>query len=80
MILIVYNANTMKTGLILTPSTSVDSRIIHEAVANSDFYTEYNEEFGYYFFPEEEGNYDELERQLDNLIGFNANYTIEGIF
>jgi len=70
----------MKTGLILTPSTSVDSRIIQEAIANSDFYAEYDDEFGNYYFPEEESNYDELESQLENMIGFNANYTIEGIW
>lgn len=72
---------TTETGLQLTPRTREDGRIINEAISNSDFYTEYNSEFGCYFFPEEEDLYDELEAQLDNLLaGLNVNYRIEGIF
>ena len=71
----------MKTGLQLTPKTREDARVINEAIANSDFYTEYDSEFGFYFFPEEEENYDELEAQIDNLFdGLNVNYRIEGVF
>ena len=71
----------MKTGLQVTPKTREDARVINEAIANSDFYTEYNSEFGFYLFPEEEENYDELEAQIDNLFdGLNVNYRIEGVF
>lgn len=71
----------METGLQLTPRTREDGRIIHEAISNSDYYTEYNSEFGFYFFPENEENYDELENQIHNLLGgLNVNYRIEGIF
>ena len=71
----------MKTGLQVTPTTKEDARVINEAIANSDFYTEYNSEFGFYFFPEEEENYDELEAQIDRLFGgLNVNYRIEGVF
>ena len=71
----------METGLNVTPRTQEDSRVINEAIANSDFYTEYNSTYGYYFFPEEEANYDELEAQIHNLFGgLNVNYRIEGIF
>ena len=71
----------METGLQLTPATREDARIINEAIANSDFYTEYNSEFGFYFFPEKEENYDELEAQIDNLFeGLSVNYRIEGVF
>ena len=71
----------MKTGLQVTPTTKEDARVINEAIANSDFYAEYNSEFGFYFFPEEEENYDELEVQIDNLFSdLNVNYRIEGIF
>ena len=71
----------MKNGLQLTPRTREDARVINEAIANSDFYTEYDSEFGFYFFPEEEENYDELEAQIDNLFdGLNVNYRIEGVF
>ena len=72
---------TMKTGLQVTPKTREDARVINEAIANSDFYTEYNSEFGFYFFPEDEENYDELEAQIDELFdGLNVNYRIEGVF
>ena len=71
----------METGLQVTPKTREDARFINEAIANSDFYTEYNSEFGFYFFPEEEENYDELEAQIDNLFDvLNVNYRIEGVF
>lgn len=64
-----------------TPATKEDARVINEVIANSDFYTEYDSEFGFYFFPEEEENYDELEAQIDTLFGdLNVNYRIEGVF
>ena len=70
----------METGLQVTPSTK-DARVINEAIANNDFYTEYDSEFRFYFFPEEVENYDELEAQIDNLLaGLNVNYRIEGVF
>ena len=71
----------MKTGLQVTPRTREDAIVINEAIANSDFYTEYNSEFGFFFFPEDEENYDELEAQIDELFGgLNVNYRIEGVF
>ena len=71
----------METGLQVTPKTREDARVINEAIANSDLYTEYNSEFGFYFFPEDEDNYDELEAQIDDLFdGLNVNYRIEGVF
>ena len=71
----------METGLQVTPGTKEDARVINETIANSGFYTEYNSEFGFYFFPEEEENYDELEAQIDILFGgLNVNYRIEGVF
>ena len=71
----------IETGLQVTPKTREDAIVINEAIANSDFYTEYNSEFGFYLFPEEEENYDELEVQIDNLFsGLNVNYRIEGVF
>ena len=71
----------METGLQVTPKTREDAIVINEAIANSEFYTEYNSEFGFYFFPEDEDNYDELEAQIDDLFdGLNVNYRIEGVF
>jgi predicted Zn-dependent peptidase len=69
------------TGLMLTPRTREDARVISEVIANSDFYAEYNSEFGYYFFEEDEENYDALEEILENMLcDVNADYRIEGIF
>lgn len=71
----------MESGLQLTPRTREDARVINEAIANSEFYTEYNAEYGFYLFPEEEENYEELESQIDNMLaGLNVNYRIEGVF
>ena len=71
----------METELRVTPATKEDARVINEVIVNSDFYTEYDSEFGFYFFPEEEENYDELEAQIDTLFGgLNVNYRIEGVF
>jgi hypothetical protein len=71
----------MKTGLQLTPRTREDAIVINEIIANSDFYAEYDSEFGFYLFPEEEENYDELEEELNDLFkGLDVNYRIEGIF
>ena len=48
---------------------------------DSEFYTEYNSEFGYFFFPEEEDNYDSLAEQINELFeGVDVRYRIEGIF
>ena len=71
----------METGLRVTPATKEDARVINEVIANSYFYTEDDAEFGFYLFPEEEENYDELEAQIDTLFGgLNVNYRIEGVF
>ncbi|MCE5328938.1 hypothetical protein LLG07_01175 [bacterium] len=69
----------METGLQLTPKRN--SRVINEIINESNFYTEYNSEFGFYFFPEMEENYDELEAQISDLFqGLDVDYRIEGIF
>ena len=71
----------MEKGLQVTPATREDARIINVAIANSEFYAEYNSEYGFYFFPEKEENYDELEAQIDNLFDeLSVNYRIEGVF
>ena len=71
---------TRETGLLLYPA-DYNARAIQDVIANSEFYTEYNSEYGCYIFPEEEECYDDLEAQIDNLFaGTNLNYRIEGIF
>ncbi|MBV5347536.1 hypothetical protein JZU46_04895 [bacterium] len=69
------------TGLQLYPRTREDSNVISSIIEDSDFYAEYNSQYGFFFFPEEEENYDDLEWQLDELFSDkNVNYRIEGIF
>lgn len=71
----------IEMGLQLTPRTTTDASVINEAIANSNFYTEWNKESGFFFFPEEEENYDELEAEIDNLLaGLDVNYRIEGVW
>lgn len=71
----------METGLQLTPRTREDLQIINEVLQESEFSTEYNSEFGYFFFQEDEENYDTLEEQINELFhGLEVNYRIEGIF
>ena len=68
-------------GLMVFPRTKEDTQVIGHLVDKSDFIAEYNSEFGCFFFPEEEENYDCLEIQIDEmLIGTNANYRVEGVF
>lgn len=69
----------MKTGLIISPREQKDSVMINELLQNSDFYAEYNREFKSFFLPEEEDNYDEFEKCLNELLS-ECNYIIEGIF
>lgn len=69
------------TGLQLYPRTREDSNVISSIIEDSDFYAEYNSQYGFFLFPEEEENYDDLEGQLDELFSDkNVNYRIEGIF
>ena len=69
------------TGLQLYPITREDSNVISSIIEDSDFYAEYNSQYGFFFFPEEEENYDDLEGQLDELFSDkDVNYRIEGIF
>ena len=70
----------IEMGLQLTPAKESQTAI-HEAIAASEFYTEFDSEFACYFFPEERENYDALEAALDNLFaGLNVSYRIEGVF
>ncbi|MDD2260697.1 MAG: hypothetical protein PHC31_01100 [Clostridia bacterium] len=69
-----------ETGLFLTPAKESETAI-RSAIDVSEFYTEWNKEFGFFFFPEEIEYYDELEAQIDNLLGvLNVDYRIEGVF
>jgi exosome complex RNA-binding protein Csl4 len=69
-----------ESGLNVIPKNPKDLLKLSKALENSDFYGELidNE---YYFFPEEEENYDQLELDLDEFLRrHNINYTIEGVW
>ena len=71
----------METGLQLYPSTPADTNIISGIIEESALYAEYDARYGFFFFPEKEEDYDELEKDIDALLaGAEVNYRIEGIF
>jgi hypothetical protein len=72
----------MKTsGLMLFPGFREGATVIAQIIESSDFYAEYNHEFGCFFFPENEESYDTLESDLDELLaGSDVSYRIEGVF
>lgn len=58
-----------------------ETRVFDAWLESGDFYAEYNSEFGFYFFPEEVENYDDLEVAIASNLGeLDINYRIEGVF
>ncbi|MCK9273330.1 hypothetical protein M0P65_07365, partial [Candidatus Gracilibacteria bacterium] len=77
----ILNEEKEKTGLIVIGKTQIDNNRIKTLIANSDFYAEWDVGEGYWFFPEDEDTYDELEKQLTDLFDENdINARIEGIW
>jgi hypothetical protein len=73
--------NPAESGLIVVGRTPIDNNAIQDFLDDSDYYAEWNVREGYYFFPEQEEDYDELERELSiefNNRGIDARF--EGIF
>ena len=69
------------SGLMVIGRTTIDNTRIGDIIEQNDFYAEWNAREGFWFFPEEVENYDELEQQLEELFieeGINARF--EGIF
>jgi hypothetical protein len=72
---------TTETGLTFTPRSSADATKLQNALDNSDFHYEWNSREGYFFFPEEEDNYDELESNLQQIVdSIDINGHFEGIW
>lgn len=75
---------TEGSGLMIFGKTPIDNNAIGEFLNDPDgeaYYAEWNPKGGFWFFPEEESLYDDLERALDsefNQRGINARF--EGIF
>ena len=68
-----------ETGLLVIPSTSNDKSKIQKWLKKSGYHAEWNRE-GYFFFPEEDDSYDNLERALTKeFTKINADVTFEGI-
>lgn len=55
-------------GLIFNPSTQKDINKMRNALESSDLYAEYNKKEGYFIFPENSDQYDELESEIEELI------------
>lgn len=73
--------NPAESGLIVVGRTPIDNNAIQDFLDDSDYHAEWNGRGGYYFFPEQEEDYDELERELSiefNNRGIDARF--EGIF
>jgi hypothetical protein len=70
-----------ETGLMVYPSSKEDNQKLKEYSIDGDFYCEYDSEGGYWFFPEDESYYNDLEMKLTtefNKLGINARF--EGVF
>jgi hypothetical protein len=73
--------NSSESGLMVIGRTPLDNNAIGDAIEEEGLYGEWNVREGYWFFPEEEDMYDNLEDQLSDLFnqkGINARF--EGVF
>ena len=68
----------MRTGLSIYPATENDRVAIENLIDNEGYTAEWNEEWGCYFFEEEPGMYDALEREIQAGLGHEINCTFEG--
>lgn len=71
----------ISSGLIVKGSTQLDNNKIKDYLETSDHYAEWDARNHYWLFPEDEGTYDELESELEDIfteLGIDARY--EGIF
>jgi hypothetical protein len=72
---------TNETGLIVVGNTQSDNNEIAIALEHSSLYGEFNFREGYWFLPEDPGNYGELENTIVNALnvaGIDAR--IEGVW
>jgi hypothetical protein len=78
---ITVNESKNGTGLMVIGRTKIDNNKIGEIADDLGLHAEWDSREGYWLFPEEEDNYDELEMELDKAFtkkGINARF--EGIF
>jgi hypothetical protein len=73
--------NMSESGLMVFGRTPLDNNAISDYLDETDYYAAWDAKHGYWFFPEQEEFYDELENELSqdfNKLGINARF--EGIF
>jgi hypothetical protein len=70
-----------ETGLMVSFRSPADATAFKDAVSNTDYYYEWNAREGYFFFPEKEEMYDDLEMEIQQIMDdIDVNGSIEGIF
>jgi hypothetical protein len=75
------DGGNIDSGLMVIGKTQTDNDKIGRLIEENDFYAEWNAREGFWFFPEELDNYDELENHLQELFdeeGVDARF--EGVF
>ena len=69
------------SGLNVIPKDQIHANKLQDALENSGLYGEWNPREGYFFFPEEEDGYDQLEMEIQDLMDENnIQGYIEGVF
>jgi len=70
-----------ETGLNVRPKNQIHANMLKDALENSGLYAEWNAREGYFFFPEEQDLYDQLEEEIRMLMDENnIQGYIEGVF
>jgi len=69
------------SGLNVIPKDQIHANKLSDAIEDSGMYAEWNTREGYFFFPEEEDGYDQLEMDIQDLMDENnIQGYIEGVF
>lgn len=66
------NEKRKETGLTFTTLGPVDATKMRDALDDSGLHYEWNAREGYFFFPEEEDNYDDLELEIQKIADITA--------
>ena len=69
------------SGLNVIPKDQIHANKLQDALEDSGLYGEWNPREGYFFFPEKEDGYDQLEMAIQELMDdYNIQGYIEGVF
>ena len=73
--------NTTDSGLMVTGTSQLDNNKLRDAFEDAGLYAIWDVREGYWFLPEDEENYDQLEEQIQDILDeLDLNASIEGIF